>query len=428
MNAPLRRGVCPGLSAPMQTGDGLLVRLLPIGTIPLTAFAALCTAARTHGNGIVEITARGSIQVRGLSASSAPRFTAIISALGIAAQDGVPVLTNPLIGLDPNEIFDAAALASELRRALTGTDLAARLSPKVSVIVDGGDPGIDALSADVRVRAEPIEGRVALQISVGGDGTSATPLGAVAPVDAVEAVVCLLEIIATRGRGARARDIVAAENVLPFQKALASCPGFRQAKEADGGDRSGHVQAEREIIGLQWIRDGSLACGVGFAFGHADATMLEELADAANKAGACGMRTAPARVLMAIGLAPEKLPTFLAAAERLGFIVRADDPRRRVVACAGAPICASAHIATRALAPQVAAAAGPLLDAGSTIHLSGCAKGCAHPVAAALTAVGTAHGCALIANGTTRDASFAVVAPDQLIAALADAMREASHV
>jgi len=37
---PHRRGACPGLSAPMPTGDGLLVRLLPTGTIPLAAFTA----------------------------------------------------------------------------------------------------------------------------------------------------------------------------------------------------------------------------------------------------------------------------------------------------------------------------------------------------------------------------------------------------
>ena len=72
INRSQRRGACPGLSAPMPTGDGLLVRLLPIGTIPLAAFAHLCAAARRYGNGIVEVTGRGSIQVRGLNAASAP--------------------------------------------------------------------------------------------------------------------------------------------------------------------------------------------------------------------------------------------------------------------------------------------------------------------------------------------------------------------
>ena len=83
MNAPerLRRGACPGLSAPMPTGDGLLARLTPVGSIALDAFAGLCAAARAHGNGIVEVTSRGSIQVRGLRPETAPLFAAEVAAL-----------------------------------------------------------------------------------------------------------------------------------------------------------------------------------------------------------------------------------------------------------------------------------------------------------------------------------------------------------
>ena len=138
MSALHYRGSCPGLSDPMPTGDGLLVRLMPIGTIALDAFAELCAAARRHGNGIVEITARGSIQIRGLNAGSASKFANEIAALGIAAADGVPVLCNPLAGLDAEEIFDAATLAAALRRALAQQSISKRLDPKVSVIIDGG--------------------------------------------------------------------------------------------------------------------------------------------------------------------------------------------------------------------------------------------------------------------------------------------------
>src|SRR5580704_1482783 len=100
-NAPRRRGACPGLSAPMQTGDGLLARLLTGATIGLDAAAALCAAARQHGNGIIEVTARGSIQIRGLTAASAPAFADAVAALGIDGGDGVPILTDPLAGLVP---------------------------------------------------------------------------------------------------------------------------------------------------------------------------------------------------------------------------------------------------------------------------------------------------------------------------------------
>ena len=96
-----RRGACPGLSAPMATGDGLLVRFSPVGTISLTSFGALCEAAKRYGNGIAEITARGNVQIRGLSAATAPEFAAAIAALDIATADGVPIVCNPLAGLDP---------------------------------------------------------------------------------------------------------------------------------------------------------------------------------------------------------------------------------------------------------------------------------------------------------------------------------------
>jgi precorrin-3B synthase len=178
LTSPQRRGACPGLSAPMMTGDGLLVRLLPIGTIALDAFAALSAAARQHGNGIIEVTSRGSIQVRGLNAASAPRFAAAVAALGIAGEDGIPVLINALAGLDAIDIIDAGALAADLRLALARRSLAARLSAKVSVAIDdGGLLNLDGIAADVRLRAEAIDGVAVFCVSVGGDGQSATPVG-----------------------------------------------------------------------------------------------------------------------------------------------------------------------------------------------------------------------------------------------------------
>ncbi len=420
LNLRQRRGACPGLSAPMATGDGLLVRLMPLGTIPLAAFSKLCTAARQHGNGVIEITARGSIQVRGINAASAPRFAATVAALGVAAEDGIPIHSCPLSGLDPEEILDASPLAADLRRALAQTSLAARLAPKVSVAIDGGGGlGLDELAADVRLGAETINNGAAFRVGVGGDAARAMQLGVVATNGGVAAAMRLLEVIAQRGRDARARDILAAEGVAPFRSVLTdllignvSLPAARRCGDA---------------IGLHALRDGSLTYGLGLAFGHSDAAALERLTEAGGTAGAIGLRAAPGRVLMIVGLAPEMSSSFLAAAERLGFIVRADDARRHVVACAGAPICSSAHIAARDIAPAIAA---PHLGRSFAIHISGCAKGCAHPAPAALTIVGTPSGCALIADGSTRDVPYALVPANELPAAIANFAREreASHV
>jgi precorrin-3B synthase len=428
VNVSLRRGACPGLSAPMQTGDGLLVRLLPIGTIPLASFTALCTAARQHGNGIVEVTARGGVQVRGLSPASAPHFAAAVAALGIAAADGIAVHISPLAGLDSDEILDTERLATDLRRELAEHAMAARLAPKISVGIDGGGAlGLDGLPADVRLRADRMSGRTVLTVSVGGDRAGAAHLGFVAPADAVATVIHLLETIAQHGRDVRARDIIASFGVAPFKAGLGDL--LLPSDASLGHDAAG---ARCEPIGAHGLRDGSVAFGLGLAFGHAAASSLEHLADAAAAAGARGLRTAPGRIVLAIGVAPGALQAFMAGAERLGFIVRANDPRRFVVACAGAPICASAHIAARALAPQIAAACAPALGERFTIHVSGCAKGCARPAPATLTVVGSAEGCGIVADSTARATPFAMVKADSLLAAIgafaSEMMGEVGHV
>jgi precorrin-3B synthase len=360
-----------------------------------------------------------------LSAASAPRFAAAIAALGVAAADGIQVLTDPLAGLDPEQIVDAGALAADLRRALAHSSLARRLSAKVSVVIDGGGSlSLDGIAADVRLRAVAVDGVASLCVSVGGDGQNAVPLGWVADRDGVEVTTRLFEVLAQRGWIARLRDVIAAEGIAAFRSAVADLIIH------DGPARS--HRRFKDAVGLYPLRDGTFAYGVGLAFGHADATSLQRLADAAKAARAHGMRAAPGRALIIIGLTQQTSSPFAAAAEALGFIVRSEDPRRHVVACAGAPICASADIAARAIAPQIAAAAAPHLDGSFKIHISGCAKGCAHPAPAALTIVGTSSGCTLIANGSTRDAPFKIVGTNELQAAVAEIAgglkREDDHV
>jgi precorrin-3B synthase len=420
---PQRRGACPGLSAPMPTGDGLLARLLPTDTISLATFVALCEAARTYGNGIVEVTSRSSIQVRGLSETSALQFADAIAALDIAAEDGVPVLCNALAGLDADEIFDSASFAENLRQHIARRDIASRLSPKVSIVIDGGGAiGLDAVAADIRLRAEKRHSDIMLDVSVGGDHNHASKLGSIAPIHGVEAVIGLLDVIARHGSETRARDVLAADGTKAFRAAISGLDPELEPRFA-GNERS-------TPIGTFPLRDGTRAVGIGLAFGHANSIALRRLIDAADAAGAVGLRTAPGRALLATGLAPDRAVAFATQAERLGFITRADDPRRRVIACAGAPICASAHIASRALAPVIAADIAD--DFAGTIHISGCAKGCAHAASAALTVVGMAEGCALIANGTVRHTPFAVVPENELRISVKNHVREsnkeAAHV
>ena len=410
--SPLRRGACPSLSAPMPTGDGLLARLLPTGTIALDAFRGLCAAARQHGNGIIEITARGSIQVRGLNAASAIRFADAVGGLGIAMADTIPVLSNPLAGLDADEILDAGAIAAALRGALARTPLPQHLAPKVSVIVDGGGAiGLGKLVADVRLQAGRTDDQIVFHVAAAGDQTTALPLGTVALDDAVEVTLHILDVIARSGHGARARDLVAADAGEAFRTTIAD---FLISDAPPAG-----VQKPGEPIGAHPSRDRTFACGLGLAFGHADATALDKLMQMAAAQGASGVHAAPGRVILIVGLAQQAVAPLTAATEGLGFIVRADDRRRHVFACAGAPICASAHIPARALAPRITEIAASRLGPTFDIHISGCSKGCAHSKRAGLTVVGTSAGCALIAGGTARDIAFATTSVDELPGAAA---------
>ncbi len=407
-----RRGACPSLAAPMQTGDGLLARLNPGGrTIPLNAAISLCAAARRLGNGIIEVTSRGSIQVRGLSAASAAVFADTVLTLDLDVADGIPVRASPLAGLESSEAINAVAVAAALREAIRAAGLRGRLAPKVSVAVDGGGGlHLDALAADLRLRADAGSGGALFHVLLGGTAASANHIGAVAPGDAVETAVRLLDVLAARGLKARAHSVIECEGADPFHTAVADLliaspvpPPRRHA----------------EPIGPHPLRNGKLALGIGLAFGHTDVDALERLLESASRVRASGIRTAPDRALLVVGIEPKDLGLMVMLAEMLGFVTRASDPRRAVAACPGAPHCASTDLPTRAVAPAITAAAAPILNGSIAVHLSGCSKGCAHQGDAAMTLVGMDGRCGIVANGDAQARPLTTLTPDALPARLA---------
>ena len=410
------RGACPKLAAPMPTGDGLLARLVLAGPMSLRALAGLCTAARTHGNGTMEISARGSLQIRGLTPVSAPLFANAVSVLGIDISDGVPVLADPLPD-DPTALIDAHALAADIRHAIASAALP--LAPKVSVIVDGGGRlHLDALTADIRLRAVATPDGPLLHIALAGNGPTATPLGSLAPDGACNAVRRLLASIAARGPEARAADVLRSGGIAVFHDAIQT----RIALEPPPPPR-----LPAEMVGTHCLKDDLYALGVGLAFGHAQAHTLGALTEIARAQRALWARPAPDRALLLGPFQRTKIRTIRDEARRFGFAVDPADPRRRVVACPGAPACASGLIAARALAAEVAASVA-FAGTGIAVHVSGCAKGCAHPSPAPLTIVGTAQGAGLVRNATARAAPTCYVDAADVPAAVEDmSVREPAH-
>jgi precorrin-3B synthase len=402
MSARLARGACPNLIEPMQTGDGLLARLGPAGPMPLKALAGLCVAARTHGNGTMEISARGNLQIRGLTPASAPRFAEAVATLGIDTDDGVPVIASPLPG-EPSALLDADRLARKLRHAITSAALS--LAPKLSVIVDGGGTlHLDVLAADIRLRAVASAKGPLLHVALAGDGATAMPLGAIAPDDACDAVLRLLRFIATHGPAARAADVLQSRGIASFQDVIRS----RIALQSPLARR-----LPTETIGTHALKDDLYALGMGLAFGHVQADALRALTEIARTHGALWARPTFNRALLLGPLERAKVKTLRDEARCLGFAVDRADPRRRIVACPGAPACASGLIASREIA---AALAGdlPLAGGGVALHVSGCAKGCAHPAPAPLTIVGTERGCGIVHDGTARAVPSSYANPGDL--------------
>jgi precorrin-3B synthase len=404
----------------MPTGDGLLARLTLAAPVPPVAMAGLCAAARRHGNGTIEVTARGGLQVRGLTPPSAPLFADAVGELGIAVQEGVPVIA----GFDDST---ADLVAGRLRRAIVEARLA--LSPKVSIVVDGDDAlHLDGLAADVRLRpAASVQGPL-FHLGIGGDrrgdARAMTWLGTVAPADVVAAVMRVLAIIAAGGPAARAADTLARDGVAAFRAVPAVDPASAPPS-----------RMRAEMIGLHARRAGAMALGIGLVFGHAHAAALAALMGEAPHHGVQAVRPAPDRTLLLTGVPALNARGLVAAAERLGFVVHAADPRRLIVACPGAPACASGLIPAREIASMLAPAlARSNPEPGSVaVHVSGCTKGCAHPRSAALTLVGAPEGCGVIHHGTPRDAPQRTVDPAHLddelpqIAATLAATPEAVH-
>ncbi len=410
MNAPHARGACPGLSSPMPTGDGLLVRFSPADSIPLDAFREICAAARQHGNGTIEVTTRGSLQVRGLTARSTDAFAAAVTALGIDAAAGVRVIVDPLAD-DPSTILNSRPLAAQVRQAISDARLA--LSPKACVIIDdGGRLHHDGLAADLRLRTIGSRQAPLLHVAMGGDAGSATPLGTVEPEAVGEVAVRLFQVMAEYGTATRAADIIRTAGADRFRAAVRGL--VRPSPPIP-------ARPPTEPLGSHALCDGSVALGIASAFGHATSESLCELADIAVAAGARRIAFAPERITLLIALAPERAAAMSAAAERIGFVVRADDRRCRIVACSGKPACASGLIPARALAAELAAHTTAL---PALVHISGCAKGCAHAGFAPLTVVGTERGCGIVRNGSARDLPSRYVAANDLSAHIAHAASE----
>lgn len=391
--AALRRGWCPSTLRPMETGDGWLVRLHPPGAkLTPAQLRRIASLAAAHGNGMIEISARANLQLRGVTLGSHPALVERLLAEHLVDEhegDGPQrvTLVSPLAGRDPSGLIDAAALAAQIeQRARVVPGLPAKLG---IVVDDGSAQALDDRSCDIRL-VGITAGRAALCL---GDRLWHGP---VAEADAAAVVEAALRRFATLRKAApdqirRLRDLspeaLASLSALPEAAALAPRPRPRRA-------------------GLFKLTEDRFAALIGLPFGRCDAETLDRLGAAQDKAD---IRLSPWRGLAFRDLDRTEAESLLGLANELGLITRDDDPRLSVQACAGSPACSRAEAPTMTDAARLAEAAAGLLAQGATLHVSGCIKACAHPAAADLTLVGRDGRYDVVPGGTTRDKPVATL-------------------
>jgi len=363
MTAVAIKGWCPGAWRPMESGDGLLVRIRPqLGQIDPVQAAGLSELSERYGNGLIDLTSRANLQIRGVREAGFSALIERLAQLGLLDPDPDAEGRRNLLITPFWEAGDEACLiAIELERALAAGPV--DLPAKFGFAVDCGSERVLAdASADVR-----IERGEAGQLIVRADGAEfGRP---VARSDAVRVALDLAEWFVSSGGLKEGRGRMAAHIAEGARPPEFLCGNTKPARNA-------FVP-----------KPGLTPCGAmfGAAFGQLTHATLHWLARKAR-----ALRLTPWRMMLAEGL--HEMPS------TEGLITRADDPRLRVVACSGAPRCREAHADTRALA----AALAPHLDAGARLHISGCIKGCAHPKAVPLTLVATAEGFDLVRDGTAR--------------------------
>jgi precorrin-3B synthase len=398
------RGWCPSGARPMQTGDGLIVRVRPRGrSLSKSDLAAIADIAERHGNGLIDLTRRANVQLRGITKRSLPHVWHELTRIGLLGAETANILVGPLAGIDVHEIVDALWLADALEAAIFGNPAMAALPDKFAFVVDGGGGfPLDDLAGDVCLRVLRIDGNAVVALAI--DRPGGTRLVATCSVEDAAAVAADLAARYLRLRSharARMRDVpnsaVGALLADTRLRAIEVPPPARPTQHPLGPVRIGG-----DLV----------AIGLAAAFGRLTSDELHGLADCASRAGIADFRVSPWRSLYALTddvTAARAVTTWSAAA---GLLTDAHDPLHLIDACPGASGCSSASVdtrlAARALAPSLRALGV------SSCHVSGCSKGCARSTAADLTLVGASGTFAVVHQGTARSAPSRFVHPSDL--------------
>ena len=393
------KGWCPGALRPMLSGDGYLVRLrISGGVVSAVAARAIADCAQRYGNGLLDLSARANLQLRGVQEASLPALVEALQVHGLidesAAAEAVRnVLASPLAGLSPDAAFDIRPHVQALEQRLASNVALHGLPSKFGFIVDdGGGLSLASIGADIRFLALHDQSAPRFLVSLAGCDEAALIEAVELPdVAARLAVAFMNEARKCETPPRRMGALIASRGAAVIWRAAGLAPTPQTPRAATPPQPLGHHSL---------VASGFL--GLGFPFGRVSAQDLAWLADMAQAHGAGEMRLTPWRAILLPGVDAKAARDILSQASD-AFITDPNDARLAVIACPGAPACASADAPTQEDALSLAPLARTLSPAGVTLHVSGCAKGCARPRASAVTLVARAGLYDLITQGRASD-------------------------
>jgi precorrin-3B synthase len=378
------------------------------GTLSVTALQALAGAAARFGNGQIDLTRRANLQIRGVSPATLAPLWELMTAHDLldesAERESIRnIVINPLAGLDPSEIADMRPVAAALESRLA-TDVAlCGLPAKFGFALDGGGRlPLAGLAADIHLMASHAapQPRIAIGLAMPED---VAWLGTTDAGHAAAVATQLAHAVLRHSRTGRA--LAVPSNALAAIRA-------DLALEAVGPVSIGAAGRSQKRRGAIALTDQMSAVGFGAPFGRLDNETLARLAALFAASGISDIRLSPWRTLYA---AAERavIGELIADAAPLGLIVDDADPLVRIDACSGVGCCPSTGLSTR---QHARALAGVMVRGGfsGTLHVSGCAKGCARSAPADLVLVGEDGHYRIVHQGTAKSDSFGTLDPASL--------------
>ncbi|WP_234327752.1 cobalamin biosynthesis protein CobG [Streptomyces sp. NRRL F-2664] len=372
-----RGDACPGALRLHAADDGYLARVrLPGGLLTVHQAALLASAADRFGDGHLELTSRGNVQLRGLGDGCGTALAELLDAAGLLPAPSHERVRN-IVATPASQ--DVLPWVRELDRLLCANTRVTALSGRFLFALDDGRGDVAALDPDVTVLGRP-GGRALVRLG------AAPGAVAVAVRNAPRAALLAAEYFLDAVEAAGTRAWRVAE--LPAGHALDDA-GFAARLAAAGTDAL-------RVPAVDWPSCAPPAPGprdplcVLPPFGRLSTGQWRVLVQVAE--GGDGLRITPWRTVVLPGT-PDPSPL-----EAAGLVVSPDSPWRGVTACTGRPGCAKSLADVRADARAlVDRARGPL-----PVHWSGCERRCGHPRGTQwVDALATADGYRLSVDGRT---------------------------